>query len=133
MPPLSSFGFAKEEAPGPGVRYWPSKLHRRVIWPPAASGSLFFFLPLFLSGRDLLPPILMPLTAASPDNKRKPYGAPSVLRRGKAGAPLLKGQKPDIALRSCGQAQMGQMTSSRRQPSIRRSLHSSAVMSVHQQ
>lgn len=74
------------------------------------------------------------LTAASPDNKRKPYGAPSALRRGKAGAPLLKGQKPDIALRSCGQPQMGQMTSTRQEPSIRRSLHVAfPPMAVQQQ
>lgn len=56
-------------------------------------------------------------------NEGKPYGAPSMLRRGKAGAPLLKGQKPDIALRSCGLAQMGQMTYVLEQPSVRRSLN----------
>lgn len=42
VPPLSSFGSAEEAAPGPGEeRYWPAKLRRRVIWPPAASGSLY--------------------------------------------------------------------------------------------
>lgn len=66
------------------------------------------------------------LCAISSDNGRKPYGAPSVLRRGQAGAPLLKGQKPHIALRSCGRAQMGQMTYVRQKPSIRRSLHATS-------
>lgn len=40
VPPLSSFCLAEEGAPGPGERYWPAKLLRRVIWPPAAPGSL---------------------------------------------------------------------------------------------
>lgn len=42
------------------------------------------------------------LTVSCPDNELKPYGAPSVERRGEshAGAPLLKGQEPDI--RACG-------------------------------
>ncbi|XP_072235143.1 uncharacterized protein [Leuresthes tenuis] len=57
------------------------------------------------------------------DEEGKPYGAPSVLRRGKVGASLLKGQKPYIALRSFGQAQMVQMTSTTQEPSVRRSLH----------
>lgn len=100
VPPLPSFGLAEEEAPGPGERYWPTKLRCRVIWPPAASGNLY------RARFERSPPSnLMPnerLTDASPHNKMKPYGAPSVQRRGKAGAPLLKGQKPDIAFRSCG-------------------------------
>lgn len=42
------------------------------------------------------------LSVSCPDNEWKPYGAPSVERRGEshAGAPLLKGQEPDI--RACG-------------------------------
>lgn len=37
------------------------------------------------------------LTVSCPDNELKPYGAPSVERRGEshAGAPLLKGQEPE--------------------------------------
>lgn len=55
------------------------------------------------SGRS--PPLSLPplqfdaerLTLPLPDNKMKPYGAPSAERRGesRAGAPLLKGQEPD--------------------------------------
>lgn len=119
-PPLSSFGVAEEEAPGSDERNCPLKLLRRVIWPPAASGSLF---PARFRQSPRSNLMLSFSLLPAPDNEGKPYGAPSVLRRGKAGAPLLKGQKPDIALRSCGQAQMGQMTSPRQEPSIRRSLH----------
>lgn len=36
-----------------------------------------------------------PLVVKSSDTEGKPYGAPSALRRSNAGAPLLKGQKPD--------------------------------------
>lgn len=43
------------------------------------------------------------LTVSCPDNEMKPYGAPSVGRRGggggHAGAPLLKGQEPDFRAR----------------------------------
>lgn len=101
--PLPSFGFAGEETPGPGgERYWPEKLCRRVIWPPAASGSLYPALLVFFFFWTIswLQCGIEPLTVTSPDNGRKPYGAPSVLRRGKAGVSSLKGQKPDITLRS---------------------------------
>lgn len=59
-------------------------------------------------------------TLRAQTTRGKPYGAPSALRRGKAGAPLLKGQKPDVALKSCGPKQMGQMTSTSQEPSIGR-------------
>lgn len=120
VPPLPSFSRAETKAPGPVKRYCRVKLHSRVIWPPAALGSLFIGLDL-----DDLP---LPAwcwaarTAASPDNKRKPYGAPSVLRRGKAGAPLLKGQTPHIALRLWSDTD-GSNDKPGVKPSIRRSLH----------
>lgn len=98
--PLPSFGSAEQETPSPGAeRYWPEKLRRRVIWPPAASWS--FYPSLFWTISSLWCGI-EPLAVTSSDKERKPYGAPSVLRRGKAGVSSLKGQKPDIALRSSG-------------------------------
>lgn len=99
--PLFSFGLAEEEAPGPGDRYWPAELVLRVIWPSTASGkylsgATWTFLSLQFEADEL--------ATTNSDNGRKPYGAPSELRWGKAGTPLLKGQKPDIASRFCGQA-----------------------------
>lgn len=81
-PPLSSFGLAAEEAPGLGETNWPAELRRRVIWPP---GSLY---------SDALSPSKCDaerLTAAVPDDRRRPYGAPSVLRRVQSRGSAFKG------------------------------------------
>lgn len=118
VPPRSSSGLAEEEAPGAGETNWPAPLRRRVIWPPASSGSLVSSAIWTIFPSQIWCSLLRVQTTRGSHMELL-----RVRRRGKAGAPLLKGQEPDIALRSCGQAQTGQMTSHRQEASVRRSLH----------
>lgn len=85
--PLLSFASAPAS---PGVRYRRTKL----IWPPAAEGKIWTVAPPLKFDAERL-------AVSCPDNEMKPYGAPSVGRRGgsHAGASLLKGQEPGI--RAC--------------------------------